>query len=175
MKKRCLNPNTPRYKDYGGRGIEICNTWLIGFDCFAEWAFQNGYKKGLSIERKDVDSNYSPENCIWITRERQSFNKRTTRFVCYKGQTKCLMDWCNELGLCYDTIHARIEKGSSPEVAFEKPIADQSKSFARACRDHNINTGTAYDRIHKLGWTLERALNTPSNRITANAKTCSFQ
>ncbi len=171
MKKRCLNPNSTRYKDYGGRGIIICQEWLIGFDIFAEWAYSNGYEKGLTIERKDVNGNYCPENCIWIPKSRQHYNKRTTVFVTYKGKRKCLMDWCNELNLCYDTIHERIKKGWTVEDAFEKPIMQSEDSFASLCRKHGMSPSTVYDRVHKLGWSLDRALNTPSLGLGANGDT----
>lgn len=102
MKKRCLNPNCKRYKDYGGRGIVICDEWLKGFDYFADWAYANGYEQGLTIERIDVNGNYCPENCSWITRAEQAYNKRDSIKVTYNGITKDLTVWCNELGLKYD-------------------------------------------------------------------------
>ena len=175
MKKRCLNPNEPRYKDYGARGIKICSIWLIGFDEFAEWALNNGYEPGLTIERKDVNGDYCPKNCEWISRLRQSYNKRTTVFVTYKGKTKCLTDWCNELNLKYDTMHHRITHGMSPEETFETPVLSNENSFAGICRDHEMNSSIVYDRIHKLGWTLEKALNTPSKGLGANQQSYSVK
>lgn len=169
MKKRCLNPNCKRYKDYGGRGIEICEEWLKGFDEFADWAKANGYRNGLTIERKDVNGNYESDNCIWITKQQQAFNKRDSIFVTYSGQTKDLMVWCNELGLTYDTIHNRITRGWSPEKAFENPISQ--KSFAQLCREHNKRPSMVRDRVYKLGWDLETALNTPSAGLGANQQT----
>jgi hypothetical protein len=71
MRDRCLNNNCHAYKDYGGRNIKICDEWLNkdnGFINFYDWAINNGYKEGLSIDRKDNDGNYCPENCRWITR-----------------------------------------------------------------------------------------------------------
>ena len=74
MKKRCLNKNDARYKDYGGRGIEICHEWLLSFDNFADWAKNNGYDDDLTIERINVNGNYEPENCEWITLKQQARN-----------------------------------------------------------------------------------------------------
>ncbi|WP_024295019.1 hypothetical protein [Lacrimispora indolis] len=169
MKKRCLNPNCKRYKDYGGRGIKICEEWLKGFDAFADWAKANGYRNGLTIERKDVNGNYEPDNCIWITKQQQAFNKRDSIFVTYRGRTKDLMVWCNELGLTYDTFHNRITCGWSPEKAFESPA--NGKSFAQVCREHGLKPATVRDRVYKLGWDLEVALNTPSAGLGANQQT----
>lgn len=171
MKKRCLNPNCKRYRDYGGRGIKVCTDWLKGFDFFAEWAYKNGYRDGLSIERMDVNGNYTPNNCCWIPRKEQSYNKRQSIIVQYHGVKKDLMVWCNELNLKYDTIHHRITHGWDVEKAFETPCG--MKSFAQICRENGINPGTAYCRIHKLGWGYERAITTVSkgkgaNQITYN-------
>lgn len=171
MKKRCLNSNCKRYKDYGGRGITVCDEWLIGFDQFAEWALRNGYKKGLTIERKDVNGNYCPENCIWITRKEQAFNKRGSVLIEYRGEVKNLMVWCDELGLKYDAIHNRIKSGWSPKDAFEKPLTSEIKSFSQICREHGLKPVTVRDRIIKFGWDYDRALNTPTKGRGANQTT----
>lgn len=68
MKVRCTNPNSERYKHYGGRGIEICSDWNE-FENFMDWALDNGYREGLTIDRIDVDSGYNPANCRWISYE----------------------------------------------------------------------------------------------------------
>ena len=66
MKQRCSNPNAPKYKNYGGRGIAVCEEWL-NYKTFEEWALANDYQKGLSIDRIDNDDGYYPENCHFIT------------------------------------------------------------------------------------------------------------
>ncbi len=168
MKKRCLNANSKRYKDYGGRGITICEEWLKGFDYFADWAYSHGYEQGLTIERKNVNGDYCPENCEWITRADQAYNKRESIIVTYHGESKDLMLWCKELGLKYDTIHHRITHGWSADRAFETPT--DTVSFAKICRENEINPRTAHDRIRKLGWDYERAISTPSKGRGANQK-----
>lgn len=90
MKQRCLNPNNDNYDSYGGRGIIICQEWH-SFDNFAEWALQNGWKNGLSIDRIDVNGNYEPKNCRWVTQTTQSRNTRVLQknnTSGYKGVTK---------------------------------------------------------------------------------------
>ena len=76
MKGRCCNPKNDRYQYYGARGISVCEEWKNDFAVFREWALSNGYKEGLSIDRINVNGNYCPENCRWITMAEQQRNKR---------------------------------------------------------------------------------------------------
>ena len=96
IKRRTLNPKHKQYKDYGGRGITICDEWKNDFMPFYNWALSNGYSDELSIDRIDNDGNYCPENCRWTTRTMQSRNQRIQKNnksgfkgVCYhKGSNK---------------------------------------------------------------------------------------
>ena len=76
LKSRCTDINKINYKDYGGRGIKICDEWKNDFLIFRTWALENGYKEGLSIDRIDNDGNYEPINCRWVTKEIQTRNTR---------------------------------------------------------------------------------------------------
>lgn len=76
IKNRCLNPKYREYKYYGGRGINICDTWKDDFQSFYNWSITNGYKEGLTIDRKDTNGNYEPSNCRWITQAQNNYNTR---------------------------------------------------------------------------------------------------
>ncbi|MCF8012566.1 MAG: hypothetical protein K9L56_14950 [Clostridiales bacterium] len=73
MKQRCMNENDKAYKNYGGRGIEVCEEW-IDFETFYKWASNNGYEEGLMLERIDNDGDYCPDNCKWVSRKEQNNN-----------------------------------------------------------------------------------------------------
>lgn len=79
MKTRCYNPKVLHYKNYGGRGISICDEWLNSFKDFYDWAMANGYSDELSIDRINVNGNYEPSNCRWATNLEQARNKRNSK------------------------------------------------------------------------------------------------
>lgn len=174
IKKRCYNRNSPRYADYGGRGIVMCDEWLDpddGFDKFVDWAMANGYKDDLTIERVDVNGDYKPDNCKWITLKEQHNNQRGTLWVDYKGERVRLKDICTRLGVSYDTAHDRIyHRGWDVERALTEP-SHLSNSFSKKCRERGLNPMTIRDRMQKLGWSEERAFNTPCAGLGANGGT----
>lgn len=118
IKRRCSNPNTKHYEDYGGRGIKVCDAWLdyIGFK---EWATLSGYKEGLTIERIDVNGNYCPENCSWIPLEQQASNTRRSVHVEYNGKVYSIKEIAEITGLKPRTILGRYQRGWKPEELFD--------------------------------------------------------
>jgi len=127
MKYRCYNPNCHSYPRYGGRGIEICDEWKNNFLSFQTWALQNGYNDFLSIDRKDCNGNYTPENCRWADAKQQAMNRSSTRFIEYKGEQKSIYDWSVELKINYDTLIDRINKGLSMEKIMNTPIKTRGR------------------------------------------------
>lgn len=121
MKDRCYNNKNKSYKDYGGRGITICDEWLNDFVVFYKWATENGYKEGLSIERIDVNKGYSPENCAWIPKEMQAKNTRKNVFYEYKGEKKILGDWAKQYNLPFTCVRRRLNRGWTLERALNTP------------------------------------------------------
>lgn len=125
MKERCLNEKNPRYKDYGGRGINVCSEWMgkDGFKNFVAWAMANGYSDELTIDRIDNDGGYSPKNCRWADRRVQGRNTRRSHLITIGGETKTLAEWSELSGIPYSTLMQRINKLKwSPEDAITKEV-----------------------------------------------------
>ena len=104
IKQRTGNPSNDAYPNYGGRGIKMCPEWESDFMSFYTWAMANGYEEDLTIDRIDVDGNYEPTNCRWITKKEQSLNRRNSRHITIDGKSQTLKQWTDELGLEYDSV-----------------------------------------------------------------------
>lgn len=117
MKQRCYNKNNIRYKHYGGRGVAVCDEWLNDFMTFYTWAVSHGYDDNLTIDRIDVNKNYEPNNCRWLTLPQQNRNTRRNRYFTINGVTKCLKDWCIQYNVPYSTVQHRLKQGSTIEEA----------------------------------------------------------
>lgn len=115
MKKRCINPNSPSYRNYGARGISVCQEWMDSFASFL--ADMGEMPLGFSLERRDNDQGYSKSNCYWATRAQQSRNTRQNVMLTFKGITQCKRDWEIALGLSDGTIWHRLKMGWSIERA----------------------------------------------------------
>lgn len=114
MIHRCYNKNDKYYEYYGGKGVTVCHSWKRSFASFCVWALMNGYQNDLTLERIDLDKNYTPENCKWTTYYEQSRNKSQTVKVNILGIEKCFKDWCHTFGVKPDTAYARMSRGKTP-------------------------------------------------------------
>ena len=111
MKSRCENPNRENYERYGARGISVCEEWQKA-ENFVKWALDNGYKKGLQLDRKDNSKGYSPDNCRFVSPKTNSRNRRNTKYLTINGKTKCVAEWCESLDISPFTVYWWIkEKG----------------------------------------------------------------
>lgn len=135
MKERCYKTTDKRYPDYGGRGITVCERWHDIENFIADmWP---SYFEGATIERENVNGNYEPGNCSWVTAAAQQSNKRSNIELTHNGKTQCLAHWAEEVGLTYGTLWDRIKVQKwSAERALTTPAltADERCQLARANR-----------------------------------------
>lgn len=111
MHQRCTNNHNRHWDRYGGRGISVCDEW-DNFENFYNWSIKNGYKHGLTLDRKDNNGDYCPENCRWADQFTQANNRSTTRRIEYAGETYSIMEWSKIFGIKYTTLYMRIRAGN---------------------------------------------------------------
>lgn len=111
IKQRCLNPNNPDYRYYGGRGITICPEWLNSFINF--YADMGDCPDEMTLDRIKNNENYCKSNCRYATRKEQANNTRQNRLITYKNKTQTIAQWSEELEINYNTLYSRIKNGNS--------------------------------------------------------------
>ena len=134
INNRC-NPEHKNSERYGKRGIKVCDEWH-SYEEFARWARANGYKNGLTIERIDVNGDYCPGNCTWISMQKQARNRRTTHWVTYDGRKMSLAEACELAGLPYKQVYWRMAHAGWPfEKAISVPIGAENgrKEYGHTC------------------------------------------
>ena len=110
VKDRCNNPNNRHYNNYGGRGINICPQWQECFKSFYDWAMSSGWKRGLTIERINVNGDYAPANCCWIPLSQQAKNKRNTILIELQGEKFHVEEVAKILGIAKSTVYSRLQR-----------------------------------------------------------------
>lgn len=120
MLQRCSNPNNKRYKDYGGRGITVCEEWKHDFMSFYNWAMEHGYQDDLTIDRQNNNGDYCPENCRWVDKIIQANNTRSNHYITYHNRTQTLADWCRELEIKYHIVSNHLKHGETPTQIFDE-------------------------------------------------------
>lgn len=108
LKQRCYNPKEPQYRNYGARGIKVCERWLQSFENF--YADMGKAPDGFSIDRIDVNGDYCKENCRWADNQTQQYNKRNTVKITSNGITETLLYWSKITGIRTSTLYYRIKK-----------------------------------------------------------------
>lgn len=122
MKQRTSNPKKKSYASYGGRGIAVCDEWRENYSAFRNWALATGYDDNLTIDRIDVNGNYCPENCRWVTNKAQCNNRRSNVLIEWNGKTQNIQQWSDEVGISYRVLHDRYHRyGWQPPELF-KPV-----------------------------------------------------
>jgi hypothetical protein len=119
MVARCTNPMSPAWKDYGGRGITVCDEWLASPVRFIEWSLENGFSEELEIDRRDNNRGYSPDNCRWVTALVNMNNTRNTTKVTAFGETKSISEWTRDerCRITKASLTYRLQQGMTPEDA----------------------------------------------------------
>lgn len=113
MRKRCYDQSASNYSNYGGRGIKVCDEWNSGYGQFRDWALAHGYRDGLSIDRIDVDGDYTPDNCRWADRVLQANNRRTSVCYEYNGVTHTIAELARLYNLNYKSLWKKLHNGAS--------------------------------------------------------------
>lgn len=179
MKQRCYNPNHWAFKNYGARGITICDEWndrnwsgvkhlSKGYVAFRDWALSHGYQNDLTIDRIDVNKGYSPDNCRWVTLKEQCFNKRTNKYITLNGKTQTLTEWIRELGISRHAYYDRVKNGETNEEALQKKNNSEKLIYYKGkvqnirqwCKELNKNYSTVKNRLLYLHWSVEKAFET---------------
>lgn len=129
MIARCYKEYSSKYSTYGARGINVCDEWLgeNGFVNFYNWAMDNGYRDNLTIDRKDNNGNYCPQNCRWATAKEQANNTRSTVFLTYRGETKSASEWAEITGIRQGTLTRRKRDGWTDEQCIETKVGEKRK------------------------------------------------
>lgn len=120
MITRCEYEKGRSFKDYGGRGIKVCEEWRKDFQKFYDWSINNGYKKGLEIDRINVNGNYEPSNCRWVTNIVNANNKRSNVFIEYGGEKKTIAEWARFYNVNYKSLWGNLSKGDSLDEAVRR-------------------------------------------------------
>ena len=137
MKARCLNPNHPRFKDYGARGISVCEDWIEDFSAFRNWAISNGWneyheKNEISLDRIDVNGDYTPENCRWADYNTQQNNKTVSVRWDYKGTKYTLVELSETFNINIMALRSRLyTQKMTVEEAVEKPLRKRTKKIKK--------------------------------------------
>jgi hypothetical protein len=122
IKRRCYNKNSDGYKNYGAKGIKVCDEWITNFISFYEWSILNGYKKGLTIDRIDNKKGYSPTNCRYVNRKIQNNNTTRNKRVIFNGIEKTLGELSEEYNIDYQLLYSRFHyRNMSLEKALSMP------------------------------------------------------
>ena len=163
MRLRCYNEDNVNYKYYGGKGVTICDEWLLSFENFFDWAINNGYNENLTIDRINSEKEYSPDNCKWSTKKEQAYNRSMSVKLTLNGRTMYMTEWAEELGIDKKTLSWRYRNGWSDEeiLSNKKDIIleynGECKNLLEWSKQTGIKKSTLWDRYNK-GWKVKDIL-----------------
>lgn len=148
MCQRCNNPKHRHYKDYGGRGIQVCKRWL-SFNLFLE---DMGKRPSInhSLDRRENDGNYCKDNCYWATKEEQSSNTRVSVKVTINSKTHTISEWCRKLNISPNVVHSRRHRGWDTTKALTTPVSTMARSKSEIGKSNSLKGKTYERRVAKL-------------------------
>ena len=165
MRARCASNRAENNPRYAGRGIAVCDEWQ-DYLSFKEWALTNGYDDSLSIDRIDVDGDYEPSNCRWATMTQQQRNRSNNRYINVDGETVKVVEYADEHNITKSAIYTRLKNGKHPLDNIYKnrkyiTFNGETHHLKEWATIINISYTTLKERLRR-GWTVERALTTPT-------------
>lgn len=182
MKQRCYNQNSTKYKNYGARGITVCDGWLNNYSAFREWALNNGYNKDAkhgecTLDRIDNNKGYSPDNCRWVSMKIQDNNKSVNKYYEYNGESHTLSEWSEILDIKCRLLESRIERGWTFTDAIQVESYAPTKyeyendfyTIGELAKIYNINRSTLYSRL-RSGYSIEDTIKMPVRTEFASKK-----
>ena len=174
MKSRCYDITDVQYKNWGAKGVRMCKEWLDNPKVFYDWAMENGWKKGLQIDKDKLATTkpgllYSPEFCCFLTAKENACYKSNSIMLEYNGQTKSISEWADVLNIPYKLLESRYNYGWDAKKMFETPLKkakliefnNDKKTLQEWALIYNLEYKTVHSRINKLGWNYEQAFTTP--------------
>jgi len=176
MKQRCLNPKCHAFKNYGARGITVCDAWM-DFEPFCEWALINGYRHGLELDRKDNSKGYSPDNCRWVSRRENINNRRKTIILEVGGVKKPRTEWERQLGLtpgilkAWNETHGYEYTLSRLEKIVSSGYVPKDYGFSHRKAIIHVDTGKTYRSVREAAEAVGLAPCTISNAMRENRAT----
>ena len=156
IKARCYYPKNAGYSHYGGRGINVCDEWKNNFQAFYDWAMANGYNDNLSIDRIDVNGNYEPSNCRWLTIKEQQNNKTNNVIIEFNGEKLNLSQWAKKLNIPVHTLICRRNLGWDDERVLSEPYHKSRKEYGCTYYEYNGETHSLKEWAELYGMNYER-------------------
>lgn len=168
MNERCRNPNNRHYRDYGGRGIVVCEEWKEDFVVFHDYMGDLPFK-GATVDRINNELGYFPGNVKWSTQTEQARNRRNNTMLTYNGKTQSMSAWAEEAGMGHSTIQTRMKLGWPIDKVLTEPVDNEprlitydgrTQRVAAWAREMGIDRAAIRSRL-ELGWDIDRAFTQP--------------
>ena len=150
MLRRCYNKNRYEYRNYGKRGIRVCKEWRDDFQVFFDWAIENGWEKGLTIERKDNECGYYPKNCIFIPLKDQSKHRRNVKLYLFRGVLRSVTEIAKLCDIPRTTFRRFLDSGMNPKLALKQAKLSAEMTKKGRLIQHNTIIEIVHGEYHTL-------------------------